>query len=129
VKAPSTLGDLISLVGEDAVLANYIQYVAYRSVATKVGKLVDDGEEVPELFDLTLPGAMPVFKSGTKTGKYAVPAKFLTEALGLMGVKTKLMDMDTESPEFEKALKVATALRDAEVEAKEKQKALLKSLA
>lgn len=129
VVVPADLKGLVELVGEDAILANYIQYIAYRSVGTKIDKLVDKGEEVPEVFDLSKPGTMPVFRSGTKAGKYPCPARFLTEALGLMKVKTKLMDLDTDSEEFAKAVKVGKALQAAEVEAKAKQAELLKNLA
>jgi len=120
VHVPATLDDLLELVPAENIKECYLNYVMPRSVGSQF-----DGENPknPEEVDLTKPGAMPAYKSGTRSSKYPFKAVFMNQArVALVNAgkieKLKLEEYDQDGDDFAKIVTVAEHLDEADRQAK-----------
>lgn len=122
IKVPANHDALLELVGGEALYNLYVEFYTARTVGSKVDKLLEKNEEIPEEFDLT-GDQMPVYRSGSRLSKYPVAAKFMDDArVALIKAgkieNKKLKDIDPESEDFEKVTTVAKHLKQVSDDAK-----------
>lgn len=128
VRLFTTVPDLVAEVGERAILDLYQKnYVTPRLVGSKVEALKDAGAEIPKFFDLTLPGVMTRYGSGTKSGGYGVKVEYINKILKAARIETPVKELAPEL--LEKAIVEAKKLQAAEEASLKEQEELFKSFA